>query len=158
MLFKKKPVEIRAPINGKLTHLENVNDQVFSQKMLGDGIAIHPSDGKVSSPISGEVVMIQNSKHAIGIKHESGLEILIHIGIDTVKLEGEGFVSNKKVGDKVEVGDELIEFDKSNIEDTGFDATVIVIAIDSPKISNVELSDANEVEVGKSNIMSVIFK
>jgi phosphotransferase system IIA component len=62
------------------------------------------------------------------------------------------------VGDKVEVGDELIEFDKSNIEDTGFDATVIVIAIDSPKISNVELSDANEVEVGKSNIMSVIFK
>lgn len=110
-LFKKSQDEvIYAPMNGEITALEHVPDPVFSEKMMGEGIAIIPEDGKVVSPVNGEVIHLPDSKHAIGLRTEAGIEILIHIGLETVALNGEGFTPQITQGDIVQVGDVLIEF------------------------------------------------
>jgi len=105
-----------AGMNGKLVPLENVPDATFSEKILGDGFAIEPSDGLVCSPVDGTVKTLFRTNHALGIETQSGLEILIHIGLDTVKLEGQGFKSHVKAGDTVKAGQELIEFDLAFIK------------------------------------------
>ncbi|MDK2917499.1 MAG: sucrose system or component [Candidatus Petromonas sp.] len=102
---------IYAPIKGKALSLSEVPDKTFSGKLLGEGIAIDPQDGKVVSPVNGTVEQIFDTKHAIAIRSEKGAEILIHIGIDTVKMKGEGFEAFVKKGDKVKIGDKLVEFD-----------------------------------------------
>ena len=100
------------PINGILVPIENIPDPVFAGKMVGDGIGIDPTDNILRSPVDGEVIQIHSSLHAITLRADSdGTEILMHIGIDTVKLKGEGFKANVAIGDKVKVGHKLIEFD-----------------------------------------------
>ncbi|WP_426354045.1 PTS sugar transporter subunit IIA [Exiguobacterium sp. R-39] len=103
--------KIASALTGKIVSIENVPDQVFSQKMMGDGIAIEPTEGKVVSPINATVETIFPTKHAIGLKGEDGLELLIHVGLDTVNLKGEGFTAHVQSGDKVKAGDVLVEFD-----------------------------------------------
>ncbi len=90
-LKKNKEIELISPMTGDIIPLEEVPDPVFSEKMMGDGIAIEPSEGKVLSPIDGKIATIFPTNHAIGLVNKEGLEILIHIGIDTVELKGEGF-------------------------------------------------------------------
>ena len=107
----KNEVEILAPIEGAVVKLDEVPDQVFAEKVMGYGIAIEPSTDKVVSPVEGEVIHLLDSNHAVGLRTTDGVEILIHIGIDTIKMEGQGFKSFVKEGDKVEIGDELLEFD-----------------------------------------------
>lgn len=109
--LKKKKLVLKMPINGKLINIVEVPDEVFSQKMLGDGFAIEPKDGMVYSPIDGKVVQKFPTNHAIGLETKDGLEILIHVGIDTVELKGEGFKSLIGVGDKVVAGQALLEVD-----------------------------------------------
>ena len=94
--------------------IENVPDSVFADKLLGDGIAINPSDGEIISPIDGQVVMIQDSLHAIGIQSEDGIEISIHVGLDTVELKGEGFVKKVNIKDRVNKGQPIVCFDKDD--------------------------------------------
>lgn len=103
--------EIVSPTNGQILELSEVPDQVFSQKLMGDGFAIKSTDGIIVSPINGTVEMIFETKHAIGLKDTNGREVLIHLGIDTVNLKGEGFNVFVNVGDKVKAGDKLIEMD-----------------------------------------------
>ncbi|WP_101842279.1 PTS glucose transporter subunit IIA [Halobacillus sp. Marseille-P3879] len=112
-LFGKKSVEenIVAPVSGKVVSLDEVPDPVFSQRMMGDGVAIEPSEGKVVSPVDGEVVQLFPTNHAVGIKTKSGIEVLVHIGLETVAMEGEGFEGHVTTGDKVKAGDHLITFD-----------------------------------------------
>ncbi|OZU87707.1 PTS glucose transporter subunit IIA [Virgibacillus indicus] len=111
--FKKSKqsskMEIIAPVNGEIVQLEEVPDPVFSEKMMGEGIAIMPTDGKFQSPVNGKVVQVPDTKHAVGIETEDGIEILMHIGLDTVELKGEGFKSLVKTGDQITVGQVLIE-------------------------------------------------
>lgn len=102
---------MHAPLTGEVTPLSEVPDQVFSEKMMGDGIAIKPSQGEVRAPFNGKVQMIFPTKHAIGLVSDSGLELLIHIGLDTVKLNGEGFTLHVEEGQEVKQGDLLINFD-----------------------------------------------
>lgn len=102
---------VHAPLTGEVTPLSEVPDQVFSEKMMGDGIAIKPSQGEVRAPFNGKVQMIFPTKHAIGLVSDSGLELLIHIGLDTVKLNGEGFTLHVEEGQEVKQGDLLINFD-----------------------------------------------
>ncbi|PRX23149.1 PTS system IIA component (Glc family) [Orenia metallireducens] len=118
-LFKSQPkiVEIFSPLNGDLIDLSEVPDPVFSQKMVGDGFAVIPNDGKLISPVKGKIKQVLPTKHAIGIETVDGLELLIHVGLETVELEGEGFEVLVKVGDSVEVGDQLLNFDIDFIED-----------------------------------------
>lgn len=119
-IFKKKTkVEndgIVSPTNGELLELASVPDAVFSQKMMGDGFAIKSTDGEIVSPVNGTVEMVFETKHAVGLKAENGLEILIHLGVDTVNLKGEGFEVFVKAGDKIKSGDRLIKMDVDFIQ------------------------------------------
>ncbi|HDA9003833.1 TPA: PTS transporter subunit IIABC [Staphylococcus aureus] len=119
---------VHAPLTGEVTPLSEVSDQVFSEKMMGDGIAIKPSQGEVRAPFNGKVQMIFPTKHAIGLVSDSGLELLIHIGLDTVKLNGEGFTLHVEEGQEVKQGDLLINFDLDYIRNHAkSDITPIIV-------------------------------
>lgn len=142
-IFKKKDIvkELKAVVNGAVIPITEVKDDVFSSCMLGGGIAIHPADSKstVVAPVDGEIsVVMDGSNHAVGIKIAEGFDILIHIGIDTVSLNGEGFTPFVSMGQKVKAGDKLIEFDKNLVESKGLCADVIVIALDNPELPKLE--------------------
>ncbi len=119
---------ISSPIEGKVMSLEEVGDGVFSAGMLGNGIAIEPSVGRAVSPVNGTVSTVFDTKHAIGLTSDNGVEVLIHIGLDTVKLNGEHFKTYVKTGDEVNVGDLLVEFDIEHIKKAGY-TTITQIVI-----------------------------
>lgn len=118
---------IVAPVSGELISLQAVNDPVFSQEMMGKGIAIRPTEGLLFAPADGELTVVYESKHAYGLKTDAGGEILIHIGIDTVELNGQGFSTEFQVGDKVKKGQLLGRFDQQKLKQAGYDDTVMVI-------------------------------
>lgn len=118
-MFKKKKQEekgIIALTNGELLEITEVPDEVFSNKIMGDGFAIKSNDGIIVSPVDGTVEMVFDTKHAVGLKADNGLEILIHLGVDTVNLKGEGFEVFVNAGDKVSAGDKLIKMDVDFIQ------------------------------------------
>lgn len=117
--LKGKQSEILAPLTGEVIPIQSVPDPVFAEKVLGDGIAINPTEGSVYSPVDGTIFQIAHSFHAMGIASEDGLEILIHLGIDTVKLNGEGFQCFVEVGQKVKRGDKIMEMDLRFIKERG---------------------------------------
>ncbi|MEZ0117883.1 PTS sugar transporter subunit IIA [Heyndrickxia coagulans] len=128
-LFQKKPKEERifAPVRGQVVAIEEVPDPTFSEKMMGDGIAIKPTEGLLVAPFDGEVVQVFPTKHAIGLRGASGLELLIHIGLETVTLNGEGFETAVKAGDKVKKGDTLITFDLALIQEKATDTITSIV-------------------------------
>ncbi len=119
--------EIYSPVAGEVFPISQIKDDVFASEAMGKGVYITPSENTVYAPFDGEIVMIANTKHAIGIKSEQGVEILIHIGIDTVELNGEGFKVSVKAGDKVKQGQELITFDRDFIIEKGYSLDIPVI-------------------------------
>lgn len=125
--FKDEGIVILNPVDGEVVTLDKVPDEVFSQKMLGDGFAVKPSGEKVYAPVAGEVKVLFPTLHAIAIETKEGIEILVHIGIDTVELKGEGFEAHVKIGDQVNAGDLLVSFNKKIIEDGGKDTITPVI-------------------------------
>ena len=110
-MFKKKQVVIVSPVDGDLIALEDINDQVFSKKLVGDGVAIIPSSGTITSPINGVVSRIFPTKHAFMISSPSGVEVMVHVGLDTVELNGEGFTCLVKEGDTVGQACPILEVD-----------------------------------------------
>jgi PTS system glucose-specific IIC component len=131
------------PIEGEIISLEKVPDNVFSEKLLGDGFGIVPADGKVYAPADGEMVVLFPTKHAAAIRTENGLEVLIHVGIDTVNLNGEGFTAHKVQGDKVKTGDLLISFDKELVGKKAKSLTSAVIITNIDKVENIEVQFGN---------------
>jgi PTS system glucose-specific IIA component len=110
--FKKtKELNIYAPVSGEIIPLEEVPDPVFNQKMIGEGSAVVPANGDIVAPVDGKVIQVAPTKHAIGILTEDGTEILIHVGLDTVSLQGEGFQAAVKEGEMVSVGQTLLKVD-----------------------------------------------
>lgn len=130
-LHKKTDYNLYAPVKGKCIDITNVKDKVFAAQVMGDGFAIIPESHMICSPCDGIITMIFPSKHAFGVKMKDGKEILIHIGIDTVQLNGEGFTNLKKVNDKVKAGEVVIELNKSEIESKNYDLTTMVIVTNS---------------------------
>ena len=120
-------VDIMAPMKGEVLPLKEIEDPVFSSEVLGKGVAIRPSDEKVYAPCDATVESIFNTKHAIGLKTDNGLEVMIHVGLDTVQLEGKPFTLKTKVGDKIKQGDLLLEFDAKVIKDAGYSTVTPVI-------------------------------
>ena len=145
-LFKKKET-FKTPIKGELIAITEVNDQVFSQKMMGDGFAIIPSENTVISPLSGTVDVVFPTKHAIGIKSNTGIEFIIHIGIDTVKLNGEGFTSYVEQGQNISQGEKLVTFDLDLIKSKGYDTSVIVIFPNNDVKLNLTPTNVDNLEV-----------
>ena len=107
-------------MTGKLIKIEDVEDQVFATKAMGDGFAIELTDSDVLAPVSGEIVMTFPTKHAYGLRGNNGVEILIHLGMDTVQLEGKGFESFVKVGEYIKQGDKLAKVDIAYIKDRNY--------------------------------------
>ena len=136
-------------MSGQVLPLENVADQVFSTKMMGDGFAIEPTDGKVVAPVDGEIAVAFPTGHAYGIVTKQGVEILLHLGIDTVELDGAGFEPQVKVGDKVKAGDTLALMDLEAIKAAGKPLTSMLIFTSGQSVNllkegqNVSVNDAD---------------
>lgn len=155
-LFNRdKSISILAPMTGDIIEITQVEDEVFSEKMVGDGVAIEPREGIVVSPVQGRIVQIFPTKHALGIETVEGLEILIHIGLDTVELKGEGFKSYVKVGDEVKVGDKLLEVDLDFIRKSGRSTVSPIIITNMDIVKNISTKIGN-VNRGEDSIMNVV--
>lgn len=133
-----KSIFIGSPIEGEAVSIKEVNDPTFAQEMLGKGIAIKPSKGRVVAPIDGEITIIFETKHAVSLVNEQGVELLIHIGLDTVNLKGEHFISHVKVGDKVKAGDLLIEFDVEKIKEAGYDTITPMVICNTFEFADIK--------------------
>lgn len=153
--FKKNNnVQVFAPLTGQVVSLEEVPDPVFSQKMMGEGVAIMPEGGNVVSPIDGTIVLISETKHAIGIRTKNDTELLIHVGLETVTLKGEGFSVLVNEGDKVTVGQKLMEVDWELIKDK-VPSIITPIIITNSAERTVEYVDAAASTAGETLVMSV---
>lgn len=146
-----------SPVSGQVKPLSTVNDPTFSSGAMGAGFSVDPSEDAIYAPADAEVTMLFPTKHAIGLRTDSGAEILIHIGIDTVKLNGEGFAALVKTGDHVKRGEKLIEFDRKKIRDQGFDSTVVVVVTNTDSYLDILNQHENEdVETGKEVLSLMI--
>ncbi|CAI0940569.1 beta-glucoside-specific PTS transporter subunit IIABC [Serratia grimesii] len=144
--------QIFSPMSGQLVALDQVNDDVFSQGLLGQGVAIRPQEGVLRAPLDGEVVTFLPSKHAVGIKGDNGVELLVHIGIDTVNLAGQHFSSTLQIGDRVRVGDELVCFDLTAITELGYDVTTPVLVVNSEAFPQLSCRQPGSVGFGEQII------
>lgn len=144
-----------SPMTGKLLKIEDIEDQVFASKSMGDGFAIELTEGQVNAPISGEIIMTFPTKHAYGLKGSDGTELLIHIGMDTVELQGKGFESFVQVGDQVKQGDKLADVDIQYIKEHGKTLVSPVIFTSGQSVINlkagqiVKVMEENIIEVGR---------
>ena len=151
---KNKILEIKAPISGKAVPLSEVPDPVFSEKMMGDGLAIIPAEGKIYSPVNGEIIMVSATKHAYGILADDGTELLIHFGLETVELNGEGFNVLVKSGDKVKVGDIISEVDYEKLKEKNINMITPVLICNGSEDQKINCTYSN-VEKGKDVIIKV---
>ena len=145
---------LRSPVNGKIVPLSEVSDPTFASEMLGTTVAIEPSDGKIVAPCDGEVINIFETGHAVCLTTRAGGELLIHVGVDTVKLEGKGFTKKVSDGAKVHAGDVLIEADLDTIKEAGYPATTMFILTNADDFGKVEKAEPGDVTEG-SRIMEI---
>lgn len=155
--FKKKKIEpqkycLGAVVTGKSIAMQEVNDKTFSQELLGKGVAVVPTDGTVYAPEDAVVEMVFETKHAVSLKTSYNAEILIHFGIDTINLKGEGFESLVQAGDKVKRGDRLLQVDVPKLLEKGYDATVVTIICNTEDFANVEAIVDKDVVHGEDNL------
>lgn len=158
MFKKKKHFEyIVSPVDGLLVPIEKVNDPTFANKSLGDGVAIKPLNDVIVAPVDSKVVMVSNTKHAIGLETSGGMQIILHVGINTVKLKGVGFeIVNEN--EYVKSGDPLIIFDRKEFEEQGIDTTVLLILVDNKEYEIINIEKEGEVSNGQSEVAKFIKK
>lgn len=156
-LFNKRKLQILAPVKGDMLSLDQVPDPVFSEKMMGDGVAIMPEDGGIHSPIEGTVILVADTKHAIGIRANDGTELLIHIGLETVSLQGKGFETLVKIGDSVSIGQPLIEVDWSFVKENATSIITPIIITNSTE-KQVQLEPIQSCIPGETVLMTVTSK
>lgn len=148
---KKTPIEsFVAPVTGQLIPLTNVDDEVFSQKIMGEGFGVRPSEDEIHSPVSGVVKSIFPTKHAVGITTENGLEVLVHMGLDTVELEGVPFSELVEEGDKIKADQPLMQMDLKKVEEMGKQTTVVVVITNSDKLQDTPIITMQTITHGDS--------
>lgn len=146
---------IYAPAAGKAIPMSQVNDPTFSQEILGKGVAIEPSEGRITAPADGKITMVFDTKHAISMQTDNGAELIIHIGLDTVQLKGQYFDAHVAAGDKVKQGDLLLDFDIDKIKEAGYDVTTPVIICNTPQFPKMECVNGMEVRAGETAIIKL---
>src|SRR5690554_1139945 len=152
LFFKrKKIVEFKAPVHGETIDLADVPDQVFADKIVGDGMAFLPEEGVLFAPVSAEVVQVFPTKHAIGLRTKEGLEVLIHIGLDTVELKGEGFTCFIQ-GQQVKAGEKMMEFDLNFLAEQGKSSITPLV------ITNMQAVKELQVHHGKVNPQTTVMR
>ncbi|SDI73024.1 PTS sugar transporter subunit IIA [Natribacillus halophilus] len=156
-LFKGKSDDegnILAPMKGKVIKLEDVPDPTFSEKMMGDGLAIEPSEGRVVSPSKGKVVQMFPTKHAVGIETENGVEVLIHIGLETVSMDGDGFEAHVEANARVKPGDVLVTFDMNKVQEKAASTISPIIVTNGQNGDQMEKTSEEEVEAGETTLFT----
>jgi sugar PTS system EIIA component len=151
----KQTIAITSPLSGEVIRLEQVPDQAFAQKQMGDGVAIIPSNGRLMAPFDGIVLHMVSTKHAIIVQHASGLQLLLHFGLNTVRLKGKGFIAHVANGDRVYAGQLMLEIDLDYIKSLGYSTwTPIVVANEDVK---VQIDRTYKTfHAGESGMMSVV--
>ena len=147
---KNKDLKILATQDGTIVSIYNVPDDVFSQKMLGDGLAVIPESNEVYSPVDGTIVQVTDTLHAYAIHSDNGLDVLVHIGINTVELKGEGFKAMVKEGDHVKAGDILAVADLDFIKSKGYELYTPTV------ITNMDMIKSFSVNIGKAKAGSSV--
>ncbi len=149
-LFKKKKKEhmLGAPVKGKAVPVTEVNDPTFGEGLLGDGVAVIPEEGKFYAPEDGTIDMVFDTLHAVSMTTDFGAEILIHIGLDTVKLKGEGFEGHVKSGDKVKKGQLLLTADLEKIKEAGYDIITPMVICNTAEYASVNAITGKSVNAG----------
>ena len=142
--------ELKSPVNGKVIPLTEVTDETFASEMLGTTVAVEPEDGKIVAPCDAEVLNVFDTGHAVCLTTQSGGELLIHVGVDTVKLEGKGFTKKVSDGTKVKAGDVLIEADLDTIRAAGYPATTMVILTNADDFAEVTKAEPGKVRTDKT--------
>ena len=159
--FKKNQVEkevlVFALVAGEIVPITQVNDPVFAGKMMGDGFAVIPANGVITSPVKGEVVNVFPTLHAIGIQTSGGLEVLVHMGIDTVELKGAPFKTTVTVGEKVDENTVLSTVDLEALKEAGKDTAMMVLFTNMDKLDTFSIATEGSVD-GKSEVGKVTMK
>lgn len=150
-----KEETLGSPVNGKVVPLSEVSDETFASEMLGATVAVEPSDGRILAPCDGEVINIFETGHAVCLTTQAGGELLIHVGVDTVKMEGKGFIKKVSDGAKVHAGDVLIEADLDVIKAAGYPATTMFILTNADQFGRVEKAEPGEISAG-GRIMEIV--
>ncbi|MDO4679826.1 MAG: PTS glucose transporter subunit IIA [Aerococcus sp.] len=154
----QKTIAIHSPLTGQLVPLVDVPDQVFAGEMMGNGIAVQPKMKKqtVVSPISGEVVSVFPTKHAVTLQTNEGIELLLHVGLDTVELEGKGFTAHVKDGDTVKAGDDLLTVDFPSVDAAGYATVTPIVVTNASDIHGMALVASGSVDAGDTLLMVTI--
>ena len=147
-------ISITSPVEGKVIPLTEVKDSTFAQEILGKGAAIIPEKGVVYAPFDGKVDAVFETGHALGLVSEDGVELLVHVGIDTVNLKGKYFTPKKKSGDTMKKGDILLEFDIDKIKANGYDVTTPIIISNTEQFAKVKVCE-DKVVTKESKLLSV---
>ena len=151
----EKSFAITAVTTGHIIDMSEVKDEMFSQKMMGDGVAVEPTEGIVVAPADAEITMVmEDSRHAVGLRMDNGAELLIHIGVDTVKLEGKGFELLVKMGEKVKVGAPLVKFDRDVIHAAGYQDTVIMAVTNSGEYPLMKKTTGMDAKAGETPVLT----
>lgn len=150
-LFKKQEInlQIGSPLKGHTVPLQEVSDPTFRDGILGSGVAIQPEEGKLYSPVDGEITLLFDTLHAVSITSDDGVEILVHIGIDTVALRGKYFIAHTQTGSKVKKGDLLLELDLEQVKAAGYDVITPMIICNSSDFKAVEVVTGTVVTPGE---------
>ena len=141
--MKNKTECLIAPCTGKTVPLSAVPDEVFANGILGEGIAIEPAEGRFFAPVEGTVSSVADARHAYTVLSDAGVDVLVHIGVDTVSLSGEGFVSHVSAGERVRAGQLMAEANLDLIRSRGLSAICSVVVTESEKIENIEYKPGN---------------
>ena len=145
---KESSYTLGSPAKGKAVPLSEVNDPTFAEEMLGKGVAVIPAEGRICAPADGKIDMVFDTLHAVSMVTDYGAEVLIHVGLDTVKMNGEGFKGHVKSGDHVKKGDLLLELDLEKVKAAGYDTITPMIVCNTPDSASVEALAGKEVAVG----------
>ena len=145
---KESSYTLGSPAKGKVVPLSEVNDPTFAEEMLGKGVAVIPAEGRICAPADGKIDMVFDTLHAVSMVTDYGAEVLIHVGLDTVKMNGEGFKGHVKSGDHVKKGDLLLELDLEKVKAAGYDTITPMIVCNTPDYASVEALAGKEVAVG----------
>ena len=159
-LFKKKKDKahvLGAPAKGKVVSLKEVSEPTFSEGILGDGAAVIPSEGKIYAPADGTIGMVFDTLHAVSMTADNGVEILVHVGLDTVELKGEGFEGHVKAGDKVKKGDLLLTVDLDVVKEAGYDTITPMLVCNTDDYAAVEGIFGKDV-MPKDDVVSIKMK
>lgn len=151
--FKKKEetvvdYNVKSPLTGNVVALTDVPDPVFAGLMLGKGIAIEPTSGEVVSPVNGTVTTVFPTGHAVGLTSDNGIEVLIHVGMDTVSLNGKGFTQHVKAGEKVTIGQKLVTVDLEAVKAAGYPIVTPIVITNTTDFKDVTTTQASSVTLG----------